>query len=52
MIEILFGESEANSMKGYISLLKNKNYNNQEIAGKIEDVIFLGFLLDIGDINE
>lgn len=52
MVEILFGENEAGCMREYISLLRNKNYNNQEIVGKIDDVIFLGFLLDIGDINE
>ena len=52
MVEILFGESEAGSMKEYTSLLSSKDYNNQETTGKIEDVICLGFLLDIGDINE
>lgn len=55
MVEILFGESEAGSMKAtkkYTSLLSSKDYNDQETAGKIEDVICLGFLLDIGDINE
>ncbi|MEJ8737947.1 DUF1835 domain-containing protein [Erysipelotrichaceae bacterium HCN-30851] len=52
MVEILFGESEAGSMKEYTSLLSSKDYNDQETAGKIEDVICLGFLLDIGDINE
>lgn len=43
MVEVLFGESEAGSMK----IAKNK-YNFQD-----EDkVICLGFMMDIGDIKE
>lgn len=44
MIEVLFGESEAGSMK----------FAKQEglLKGKAEEVVCLGFLLDIGDIKE
>ena len=44
MIEVLFGEGEAGSMK----------FAKQEglLKGKAEDVVCLGFLMDIGDIKE
>ena len=43
MIEVLFGESEAGSMK----VAKNK-----AVIRKTDEVVCLGFLLDIGDIRE
>lgn len=53
MIEVLFGESEAASMKE----AKKKHFlldgdDEQNVIGGMEDVICLGFLLDIGDIRE
>lgn len=43
MIEVLFGESESASMKVA---------KNTIIKGKTDEVICLGFMLDIGDIQE
>lgn len=43
MIEVLFGESEAGSMKAA---------KNKAVIGKTDEVVCLGFLLDIGDIRE
>lgn len=44
MIEVLFSEGEAGSMK----LAKQSNF----LPGKIEEVICLDFMLDIGDIRK
>ena len=70
MIEVLFGESEAGSMKAAKNTIilgktegstsvwmagkkKSHNRSTQEwIPGTAEEVICLGFLLDIGDIQE
>ena len=43
MIEVLFGESEAGSMKAA---------KNTVIPGEAGEVVCLGFMLDIGDIRE
>ena len=51
MIEVLFAESEAASMKaGKKKSLKREHTGWME--GTPEEVICLGFLLDIGDIRE
>lgn len=42
MIEVMFGESEAGSMK----------YAKKREGGRADEVICLGFLLDIGDIRQ
>ena len=44
MIEVLFGESEAGAMR--VAKKENRGW----IEGTAEEVICLGFLLDIGDI--
>ncbi len=51
MIEVLFGESEAGSMKA----AKRKHLLNKQltwIPGNSKEVICLAFMLDIGDIKE
>lgn len=59
MIEVLFGESEAASMKmakgrGTVvrSLGKTEEGSGTWIGGHPGQVICLGFMLDIGDIKE
>lgn len=68
MIEVLFGESEAGAMrvaksnniqdinKGPTSIIGKERYMSKQkikwISGKSEEVICLGFLLDIGNIKE
>ena len=59
MIEVLFGESEAASMKmakgrGTVvrSLGKTEEGSGTWIGGYPGQVICLGFMLDIGDIKE
>lgn len=68
MIEVLFGESEAGSMKvakgnsvkiiggdkTTISRIGNSpsNYKMKELSGSPNEVICLGFMLDIGNIKE
>lgn len=68
MIEVLFGESEAGSMKfsksksnirkadGSTSFISNSLYSESEktkfISGNSNEVICLGFMLDIGDIKK
>ena len=53
MVEILFGESSAGSMKA--AKCENVEYKNDQplwIQGSSDEVICLGFMLDMGYIGE
>lgn len=53
MIEILFGESEAGSMKfAKQQSLENNDSKHKELSGSPDEVICLALMLDIGNIAE